>query len=147
MDSVTATKEFDGDARAMADRCHHLDARKAWPGAVLMGGSGGVLYYQVSMRLKAAAMTDIDIEETESPIEEGPDGTVRFTSAQKVTWPDGQAHAETEYTFGHGTMTFTYRYEAPSHKLVKAKALPAFHEGMQKVADRYVNRLTTPVSA
>lgn len=150
MKSVSVSKHFEGDAREMAERCHRLDSRKAWPGAVLMSGAGATLYYQVSMRLRAAAMTDIDIEERQGPIEQRADGSFAFATTQKVTWPNGIAHAETEYVFTPGTpstVLFTYRYEPPPAKLVKPKAAPAFHEGMQKVVDLYISKLAAPVSA
>lgn len=148
MDSVTVSKQFEGSPQAMAERCHTLDSRKAWPGAQPLGGGGATLYWQVSMRLKAAAMTDVDIEEKQTPITEDADGTVRFTTKQKVTYPDGGTSAESDYVFTpDGTVTFTYRYDTPSTKLVKPKALPAFHEGMQKVVDRFIGKLATPVSA
>ena len=129
MESVTVSKQFEGSVQEMAERCRTLDSRKAWPGSVLMGGGGATLYYQVSMRLKAAAMTDIDIEEKQSDLQTDPDGTVRFSTTQKVTWPDGVATGTTEYVFRPGTpntLTYTYSYEPPPSKLVKAKALPAW---------------------
>lgn len=150
MDVVTVTKQFDGSVQEMADRCRTLDSRKQWPGSVLMGGGGATLYYQVSMRLKAAAMTDLDIEEKQGDLQTRPDGTLAFTTVQKVSWPDGLAVGETEYVFTPGspnTLTYTYRYEPPPSKLVKAKALPGFRDGMQKVVERYVSKLTTTVSA
>lgn len=150
MDVVTVSKQFEGSVEEMAKRCRTLDSRKAWPGSVLMGGGGATLYYQVSMRLKAAAMTDIDIEEKQGDLETRPDGTLAFATVQRVSWPDGTATGETEYVFSPGspnTLTYTYRYEPPPAKLVKAKALPGFHDGMQKVVDRYVGKLTTAVSA
>lgn len=151
MESVTVSKPFEGDLRAMVDRCRTLDSRKLWPGAQLMGGGADTLYYMASMRLKAAAMTDIDIEEKLAPVEEASGGGQVFRTTQRISWPDGVAIGETEYLFTPGspnTLTFTYRYEAPSTKLVKSKALPAFREGMEKVARRYVDSLTAaPVHA
>lgn len=154
MKTVNVSIGFDGDLHETAERCQTLDSRKNWPGAVLMGGGGERLFYQVSMRLKAAMMTDIDIEENQSAVTEREDGSLSFTTTQQVTWPDGQAAAETEYVFapggpgGSGTLTFTYRYEPPPSKLVKKKALPDFHVGMEKVATRYVKGLVeTPVPA
>ncbi|MCW2543485.1 MAG: hypothetical protein JWM40_1037 [Frankiales bacterium] len=150
MDSVTVTRTFEGDLREMVDRCRSLDSRACWPGSVLMAGKGDTLYYQVSMRLKAATMTDIDLEEKLSDVEQTAGGA-RFTTTQRCSWPDGVAEGSTEYVFTTGTpssVTFTYRYEPPSTKLVKSKQLPAFHEGMEKVATRYLDRLTqAPVNA
>ena len=147
METITVSKPFEGDPREMAERCRHLDARRAWPGAVLMGGSGDTLYYQVAMRLKGAAMTDIDIEEHQDPIGEDADGTLRFRTRQKVSWPDGTALGEAEYAVTPASaeapaqLAFTYRYEPPSTKLVKTKALPAFHAAMEKVSSRYLKLL------
>jgi hypothetical protein len=151
VDSVTVSTAFEGDLREMVDRCRSLDSRACWPGSVLMAGKGDTLYYQVSMRLKAATMTDIDLEEKLSEVQQTTDGGLRFTTTQRCTWPDGVAQGDTEYVFSPGSpnnLTFTYRYEPPSTKLVKSKQLPAFHEGMEKVATRYLDRLTkTSVSA
>ena len=109
-----------------------------------------MLSYQVSMRLKAATMTDIDIAEKLGPLVATSAGGQTFSTTQRCVWPDGVADGETEYVFTPGipnTLTFTYRYEPPSTKLVKAKALPAFHDGMQKVATRYLDDLlATPVT-
>ena len=143
MDTVTVTRSFEGDLDDMVQRCRSLDSRRFWPGSVLMGGAGSTLFYQVSMRLKAATMTDIDIEETMSEVVRRTDGGAAFTTSQRCTWPDGVAVGDTEYVFSpDGTLTFTYRYEPPSTKLVKSKQLPAFHEGMHKVAQRYLDGLT-----
>lgn len=145
MESVTVSKPFASDLQDMVERCRTLDSRRFWPGAQLMGGNAGVLYYMTSMRLKAATMTDIDIEERLTQVEDADGGAKVFRSTQKVSWPDGVAEGETEYVFTPGspnTLTFTYRYAPPSTKLVKSKALPAFHDGMQKVAQRYVDGLT-----
>ena len=142
MDSVTVSKSYVGSRDEMVARCRTLESRRNWPGAQLLSGAASTLYYQVSMRLKAATMTDIDIEETMSPVQERPDGSSAFTTSQRCTWPDGVALGETEYVVTDDTVTFTYRYEPPSTKLVKTKALPAFHEGMQKVAERYLAGLT-----
>jgi hypothetical protein len=104
------------------------------------------LYYMVSMRLKSATMTDIDIEERLGPIEESADG-ITFTTSQRCTWPDGVALGETEYRFSGDTITFTYRYEPPTTKLVKTRDLPRFHDGMEHVAKRYVSDLAKSVVA
>lgn len=145
MDTVTVSTTFEGDLQSMVDRCRSLDSRQFWPGAQIMGSREDMLSFQVSMRLKAATMTDIDIAERLSPVVAGPDGGQSFSTAQRCVWPDGVALGETDYVFARGTpntLTFTYRYEPPSTKLVKSKALPAFHEGMQKVASRYLAGLT-----
>ena len=142
MDTVTVSGSFEGSLEDMVERCRSLDARRSWPGSVLMSATPGTLYYQVSMRLKAATMTDIDIEEVMSDVSRAPDGTVSFTTTQRCTWPDGVALGETEYVIGPHRLTFTDRYEPPSTKLVKTKQLPAFHEGMHKVAQRYLDGLT-----
>lgn len=142
MDSITVSRSFLGSAEEMVARCRTLDSRRNWPGAQLMSGAGSTLYYQVSMRLKGATMTDIDIEETLSPPQVRDDGSTAFTTTQRCSWPDGVALGETEYVVSGETLTFTYRYEPPSTKLVKTKELPAFHDGMQKVAERYLAGLT-----
>jgi hypothetical protein len=142
VDTVTVSKTYVGKAGEMLERCRSLEARRCWPGAVLMSAAGSTLYYQVSMRLKAATMTDIDVEETLSDVSRAEDGTLSFTTTQRCTWPDGVAVGATEYVIGPDTLTFTYRYEPPSTKLVKTKQLPAFHEGMEKVATRYLAGLT-----
>jgi hypothetical protein len=146
VDTVTVSRSFDCDLEDLVARCRSLDSRRFWPGAVLLGGAGSTLFYQVSMRLKAATMTDIDVEETLSDVVRRTDGGATFTTSQRCTWPDGVAMGETEYAFAPGTLTFTYRYEPPSTKLVRAKQLPAFRDGMQRVCTRYLEGLTaTPV--
>jgi hypothetical protein len=145
MDTVTVSGSFDGSLEDMVERCRSLDSRRSWPGSVLMSAAGSTLYYQVSMRLKAATMTDIDIEEIMSDVARTVDGGAGFTTTQRCTWPDGVATGATEYVFSPGdphTLTFTYRYEPPPTKLVKPKQLPAFHEGMEKVCRRYLEGLT-----
>jgi len=147
VDTVTASRTFDSDFGEMVARCRSLDGRMCWPGAVPSWETAGTLYYQVSMRLKAATMTDIDLEEQVLPIEEV-DGDVVFRTTQRCTWPDGVANAATEYRFTPGaphTLTLTYLYEPPSTKLVKTKNLPAFHEGMERVVSVYLDRLTGAV--
>ena len=141
MESVTVSKTYVGKREDLVERCRSLDSRRCWPGAVLMSAAGGTLYYQVSMRLKAATMTDIDVEESLGPVLEQ-DGRSTFTTSQRCSWPDGVALGDTEYVVTDDTITFTYRYEPPSTKLVKTKQLPAFHAGMQKVAERYLAGLT-----
>ena len=151
METVTVSRTFEGDLDRMVERCRSLDSRKLWPGAQIMGGREDMLSYQVSMRLKAATMTDIDIAERLSPVTATAGGGLAFHTTQKCVWPDGVAEGETDYVFTPGTphtLTFTYKYEPPTTRLVKSKQLPAFKEGMAKVANRYLDGLVaTPVRA
>ena len=150
MDTVTVSRTFDSDLEDMVARCRSLDGRMCWPGAVPNWETGETLYFQVSMRLKAATMTDIDVEETVGAREDV-DGAVIFRTTQRCTWPEGVAIGSTEYRFSPGspnTLSLTYLYDPPPSKLVKPKNLPAFHDGMQRVVDVYVDRLTgAPVAA
>lgn len=150
MDPISTSRTFESDLEDMVARCRSLDGRMCWPGAVPNWETAETLYYQVSMRLKAATMTDIDLEETLGPREET-DGVVVFRTAQRCTWPDGVANASTEYRFTPGTpntLTLTYLYDPPPAKLVKPKNHPHFHHGMERVVGLYLDRLTgAPVGA
>jgi hypothetical protein len=144
VDTITVSRTFDSDLEEMVARCRSLDGRMCWPGAIPKWETAETLYYQVSMRLKAATMTDIDLEEIVGPREDH-DGVTVFRTTQRCTWPDGVANASTEYRFTPGTpnqLTLTYLYELPSTKLVKTKNLPAFHQGMERVVGLYLDRLT-----
>jgi hypothetical protein len=144
VETVTVSRTFEGDLAAMVELCRSLDSRQHWPGAQIMGAREEMLSYQVSMRLKAATMTDIDIAERVSPVESAAGGGCAFHTSQKCVWPDGVAEGETDYVFTPGTpntLTFTYKYEPPSTRLVRSKQLPAFREGMVKVANRYLDGL------
>jgi hypothetical protein len=144
VDTVVATTTFSSDLEEMVERCRSLKGRMCWPGANPSWETPGTLYYSVSMRLKAATMTDIEIDEKVAPTEQ--DGAdLVFRTTQRCTWPDGVADADTEYRFSPGspsTLQMTYRYAAPSTKLVRTKDLPAFHTGMEHVVNRYLHGLT-----
>ena len=146
METVSATSEFTGDIREMVDRCRSLESRECWPGAVPGMSVGTRIIYGVSMRLQAATMTDIEIDEHVDEPEELNDGSLRVRTTQRVTWPDGHEDATTEYLFVAGapsnTLQFSYSYETPGKKLVKPKDRPKFHSAMQRVAERYVANLT-----
>lgn len=146
METVSATSEFTGNIREMVDRCRSLQSRECWPGAVPGMSVGTRLIYGVSMRLQAATMTDIEIDEHVDDPEELGDGSLRIGTTQRVTWPDGHENATTEYRFVPGApnhlLVFSYTYETPGKKLVKAKDRPKFHAAMQRVAERYVASLT-----
>jgi hypothetical protein len=146
METVSATSEFSGDIREMADRCRSLQSRECWPGAVPGMSVGTRIIYGVSMRLQAATMTDIEIDEHVNESEELDDGSLRIRTTQRVTWPDGHEDAMTEYLFIPGTpnntLQFTYAYDTPGKKLVKPKERPKFRHAMERVAQRYVANLT-----
>ena len=146
METVSATSEFSGDIHEMVDRCRSLQSRECWPGAVPGMSAGTRIIYGVAMRLQAATMTDIEIDEHVDEPEELDDGSLRVRTTQRVTWPDGHEDATTEYLFVPGTpnntLKFTYAYVTPSKKLVKPKERPRFHHAMQRVAERYVANLT-----
>jgi|SRR5687767_5569723 hypothetical protein len=146
METVSATSEFTGDIRAMVDRCRSLESRECWPGAVPGMSVGTRIIYGVSMRLQAATMTDIEIDEHVDEPEKLNDGSLRVRTTQRVTWPDGHEDATTEYLFIPGdashTLRFTYTYAPPSKKLVKPKDRPKFLSAMERVAQRYVANLT-----
>ena len=146
METVSATSEFTCDIREMVDRCRSLESRECWPGAVPGMGVGTRIIYGVSMRLQAATMTDIEIDEHVEEPEKLDDGSLRVRTTQRVTWPDGHEDAMTEYLFVPGdtnnTLQFSYSYETPGKKLVKPKDRPKFHSAMQRVAERYVANLT-----
>jgi hypothetical protein len=145
--TVTATRPFSTPLEEMVARCRKLDSRSCWPGTTGQWETGPTLYYDVAMRLSPATLTDITVTEQLGPVQDLPDGAV-FRTVQRVTWPDGSADAEAEYRFTAGTpntLTVTYGYEAPSTRLVKAKALPAFQSSMEKVVVRYLDELTGAV--
>jgi hypothetical protein len=131
METVSATSEFTGDIHEMVDRCRSLQSRECWPGAVPGMSVGTRIIYGVAMRLQAATMTDIEIDEHVDEPEE---------------LDDGHEDATTEYLFIPGspsnTLQFTYSYATPGKKLVKPKERPKFHHGMERVAQRYVANLT-----
>jgi hypothetical protein len=108
--------------------------------------AGTRLIYGVAMRLQAATMTDIEIDEHVDEPEELDDGSLRLRTTQRVTWPDGHEDATTEYLCIPGspnnTLQFTYSYATPGKKLVKPKERPKFHHAMERVAQRYVANLT-----
>ena len=146
METVSATSEFTGDIHEMVDRCRSLQSRECWPGAVPGMSVGTRIIYGVAMRLQAATMTDIEIDEHVDEPEELDGGSLRVRTTQRVTWPDGHEDAMTEYRFIPGspnnTLQFTYSYATPGKKLVKPKERPKFHRAMERVAQRYVANLT-----
>jgi hypothetical protein len=144
VDTVTVSRTFDSDLEGMVARCRSLGSREVWPGAVPEWETPEKLYYQVSMRLKAATMTDIDLEETLGPVEHEGDELV-FRTTQRCTWPDGVADGSTEYRFTPGAphrIQLTYAYEPPTTKLVKTKDLPRFRDAMERVVGTYLDALT-----
>jgi hypothetical protein len=151
METVIATRAFDTDVEAMVNYCRSMRSRENWPGAVPSYAGGHTLIYNVGMNLTGAAIVDIEIDEKLGEIEHRPDGAVHFRTTQRVTWPTGHADATTDYLFTPAedgvpnTLQFTYSYEPPSTKLVKTKALPAFHAGMEAVAGIYVKGLVKSV--
>lgn len=152
MDTVVVSHTFTGDLDAMVEYTRSLKSRINWPGAVLESDMAGTLTYQVGMRIQAAVMTDVNVEERLNPVDRLDDGAVRFTAAHRVLWPDGQiADAITEYLFipggsgGPHTLRFSYSYPPPSTKLVRTKELPAFHAAMEKVSAHYLDKLTRAV--
>ncbi|MGQ0625367.1 MAG: hypothetical protein ACT4PP_12060 [Sporichthyaceae bacterium] len=144
MDTVVVTRAFEGDVGALVAFCRTLDSRKYFPGANLEGGTPGKLHFNVGMRLKAATMTDLFINETLGDVETLDDGVIQFDTSSWANWPDGQSGAASEYMFTPGsgatphTLRLTYNYTAPGKTLVKVKALPAFHDAMEKVIVRFV---------
>lgn len=152
METVVSTRTFDGEVKTMVEYCRSMQSRQNWPGAVPSYESGYTLIYTVGMNLTGAAFVDIEIDEKLGEVQELPDGSMRFDTTQRVTWPTGHADATTEYLFTPGedgipnTLQFTYNYEPPTTKLVKTKALPAFHAGMATVAGIYLKGLTKAVA-
>ena len=146
METVSAISEFTGDIHEMVDRCRSPQSRECWPGAVPGMSAGNRIIYGVAMRLQAATMTDIEIDEHVNATEDLDDGSFRIRTTQRVTWPDGHEDAMTEYLFTPGTpnhtLQFTYTYGTPGKKLVKPKDRPKFHSAMERVAQRYVTNLT-----
>jgi hypothetical protein len=151
MDTVVASRSFDGNLDALVAYCRTLNSRMNWPGAVLEWEQRGTLYYTVGMRLKAATMTDVQVEEKLFDVERADTGVVRFETFQRCTWPHGHADARCNYLFVPGangapnTLQLAYTYDTPSGGLIKARELPAFHEAMQRVADAYLAKLTSGV--
>lgn len=146
MDSVSVERTFSGELDDFVAFTRTLNSRKCWPGSVLEYEEPAILHYGVGMRLKAASMTDISVVDRLGEVERLEEGEVRYSTTQRVLWPEGYADAITEYVFipgenGENTVRFTYTYAAPSTKLVKTKALPAFHDAMEKVAGRYLKSL------
>lgn len=142
METIVLTRTFDGDVDEMVAYARSLNSRLNWPGAVLEFEQPGVkLGYNVGMRLKAATMTDVSLEETLSDVERSEDGEVVFSTVNKGLWPDGHMTVLVEYRFVPGspnTLQYTYSYPPPSSKLVKPKQLPAFNEAMAKVCNRFL---------
>ncbi|MGQ0843781.1 MAG: hypothetical protein ACT4QF_06565 [Sporichthyaceae bacterium] len=147
METVVVSRTFPGDVDKFVAYTRTLDSRTCWPGTVLEYSQPAALHYAVGMRLSAAAMTDINVEDRLGDVERLEDGEVRYSTSQRVLWPDGHADAITEYRFvpgedgGENLLQFTYSYPPPSTKLVKTKALPAFRAAMEKVSSRYLKML------
>jgi hypothetical protein len=145
METIVITRTFDGELDEMVDYARSLNSRLNWPGAVLeFERPGALLGYNVGMRLKAATMTDITIEETLSDVERSDSGEVLFSTVNKGLWPDGHMTVLAEWRFIPGdegdpnTLRYTYSYPPPSSKLVKPKQLPAFNVAMEKVCNRFI---------
>jgi hypothetical protein len=148
LDTVVASRSFEGNLDALVAYCRTLNSRMNWPGAVLEWEQRGTLHYTVGMRLKAATMTDVQVEEKLFDVERKDNGVVRFETFQRCTWPHGHADARTDYLFVPGTpntIQIAYTYDAPSATLIKGRELPAFHEAMQRVVDAYLAKLTSGV--
>lgn len=151
MESITVTRPFEVELSSMVQRCRHLEARALWPGASVDAELPQTLYYTLGIRLKAAELTDVAVEEKLGPVElEGGDTVFRCT--HRCTWPDLVVNATSEYRFPAGPtqqLRFTYAYERPGPKIVKPKNLAAFHQALERVIGRYLDRLTAssvPVS-
>jgi hypothetical protein len=145
MNTLTCVKTFDSPVETMVAYCRSLASReRCWPGAQGNLESRGTLYYQLAMHLKAATITDLDVEEVLGPEQSTAEG-VSFTSTWRLTWPDGVGNSTSEYRFTAGqpnTLQFTYSYDPPSTDLIKTKNLPKFHTAMEHVAARYLDKLT-----
>lgn len=145
---VVVSRNFDGEMEGMVAFTRSLSSRTSWPGAQLEAELGDTLYYGVGMRLRGAAMTDITVKEELSEVEHLPDGEVRYTTTQRITWPEDHGDAVTEYRFIPGdpgepnTLQFSYTYATPSTKLVKPKERPAFRQAMLAVSNRYLKNLS-----
>jgi hypothetical protein len=151
MDTVVASRSFEGNLDALVAYCRTLNSRINWPGAVLEWEQRGKLFYTVGMRLKPATMTDVQVEEKLFDVERRDNGVVRFETFQQCTWPHGKVEARADYLFVPGvngapnTMQLAYTYETPTGGLIKSRELPAFHEAMQRVVDAYLAKLTSGV--
>jgi len=150
LNTVVASRTFEGNLDALVAYCRTLNSRIYWPGAVLEWEQRGALYYTVGMRLKPATMTDVQVEEKLFDVDRCDNGVVRFETFQHCTWPNGHAEARADYLFVPGvngapnTMQIAYTYEAPSG-LIKTRDLPAFHDAIQNVVDTYLAKLTSGV--
>ncbi len=145
METIVITRTFDGGLDDMVEYARSLNSRLNWPGAVLeFERPGEQLGYTVGMRLKAATMTDVSLEETLSDVERSENGEVLFSTVNRGLWPDGHMTVLAEWRFIPGdegdpnTLRYTYSYPPPSSKLVKPKQLPAFNEAMEKVCNRFI---------
>ncbi len=112
METIVLTRTFDGDLDEMVAYARSLNSRLNWPGAVLEFEQPGVrLGYNVGMRIKAATMTDVSLEETLSDVERSENGEVVFSTVNKGLWPDGHMTVLAEYRFVPGspnTLQYTY---------------------------------------
>src|SRR5262245_12962875 len=115
METIVITRTFDGDLDEMVGYARSLKSRLNWPGANLeFERPGSTLGYNVGMRLQAAAMTDVSIEETLSDVEYLDSGEVMFSTVNKGLWPDGHMTVVAEYSFipgGEGapnSLRYTY---------------------------------------
>lgn len=149
METVAVTHGFHGDLESMVEFTRTLDSRANWPGAVLeYEEADDTLYYGVGMRLNAATMTDVTVEEKLGDVDRLEGGEIRYTAVHRILWPEGHADGIVEYLFrpgrdgGSNYLRFTYSYTPPSTKLVKIKELPAFRLAMEKVSTRYLDKLT-----
>lgn len=147
LDTVVVSRTFEGNLEDLVAFSRSLNSRTNWPGAVLEWEKRDTLYFAVGMRLKAAAMTDVQLEERLGEIVRLPGDQVRFDTVQRGAWPDGHCDATSEYLFtpgtdgGPNTVRLSYTYTAPSTNLVKTKELPAFHVAMEKSLSSYLSKL------
>jgi hypothetical protein len=148
MESITCTTLFEGSVAAMVSRSRTLESRACWPGATVDGDIPGTLFYTIGIRLKSASITDMHVEERLGDTLES-DHAVWFESLHRCTWPDLVVDAKSVYRFDAGspnTLTFTYSYENPGPKIVKAKNLPAFRSALERVIARYLVQLVSETS-
>lgn len=151
MDTVVISRTFEGDLAGLVVFTRSLSSRRNWPGAVLEWEKRDTLYFAVGMRLRAAAVTDVQLEERLGEIEYLPGGQIRFDTVQRGAWPDGHCDATSDYLFipgvdgGPNILRLTYTYTAPSTNLVKTRELAAFHVAMERSLGSYLTKLTAAV--
>lgn len=143
MESIVVERSFDSDLDSLVERCRRLESRSLWPGATPDAELPDTLYYTLGIRLKAAELTDMAVEEKVGPVERDGDVTA-FRCAHRCTWPDLVVDASSEYRFTAGQpnrVTLVYSYENPGPKVVKPKNLGEFRQALEKVIGRYLDRI------